>query len=141
MLLASFAPRSGLRPSTLSRSVSHTISNHPFLSPKQPTPEEEHLSSYLQKYLTLAFENAPPAASSVSHYRMLASVVIEFCVVTQRLDVLYNDIFSKFVDKRQAHTFVDLLEPFVVTDQLKYISPVVMSEFVDYCKLAGDLRR
>ena len=72
---------------------------------------------------------------------MLASVVIEFCVVTQRLDVLYNDIFSKFVDKRQAHTFVDLLEPFVVTDQLKYISPVVMSEFVDYCKLAGDLRR
>ena len=71
------------------------------------------LAAYLLRYLDLAVENAPPAASSSSHFRMIAGVVIEFCAVTKRLDLLYGPVFSAFLDAGQAHTFVDLLEPFV----------------------------
>ncbi|GMH88404.1 hypothetical protein TL16_g11147, partial [Triparma laevis f. inornata] len=156
--------RAGLKP-TLSRSVSHTISNHPFLryeatlviprheppprisntlaalSPKTPTEEEEVLCGYLRKYIQLAFENAPPKSSSNSHYRMLASVCIEFCVVTERLDVLFKEVFRKFVEIGHGNNFVDLLEPEVVGGRLRYISPEVMNEFVEYCRVGGDLRR
>ena len=40
-----------------------------------------------------------------------------------------------------SHTFVDLLEPFVLSDQLTYISPLVMSTFVEFCKMSNDLSR
>ena len=50
-------------------------------------------------------------------------------------------MFASFLEAGHAHTFVDLLEPFIVADRLKYISPEVMGEFVDYCKLGGDLKK
>ena len=102
------------------------------------------MANYLAQYLNLAIENAPPASSSSnssSHYMMIANVAIEYCVVTKRLDLLFGDIFSAFVDAGHGHTFVDLLEPFVLNDQLTYISPLVMSSFVEFCKLSDDLSR
>ena len=89
------------RPS-LSRSVSHTISNHPFLSPPTPTKEEEIIASYLTQYLALAIENAPrEGEASSSHFRMIANVVIEYTVVTKRLDLLFGDVFTAFVGAEQ----------------------------------------
>lgn len=72
---------------------------------------------------------------------MIANVVIEYCVVTKRLDLLFGEIFTAFVGAEQSHTFVDLLEPFVLADQLTYISPLVMSTFVEFCRMSNDLSR
>eukprot|EP00520_Triparma_pacifica_P000356 CAMPEP_0118635700 /NCGR_PEP_ID=MMETSP0785-20121206/2214_1 /TAXON_ID=91992 /ORGANISM="Bolidomonas pacifica, Strain CCMP 1866" /LENGTH=1039 /DNA_ID=CAMNT_0006526747 /DNA_START=209 /DNA_END=3325 /DNA_ORIENTATION=+ len=130
-----------LRPS-LSRSVSHTITHHPFFSPPKPTDEEVLLEQYITQYLSLAIENAPSSPdATASHFRMIANVVIEYCVVTRRLDLLFGSIFTAFVGAGQSHTFVDLLEPFVLSDQLTYISPLVMSTFVEFCKISNDLGR
>ena len=32
-------------------------------------------------------------------------------------------------------------QPFVLSDQLTYISPLVMSTFVEFCKISNDLGR
>jgi hypothetical protein len=94
------------------------------------------------QYLGLAIENAPTSREATSsHFRMIANVVIEYCIVTKRLDLLFGEIFAAFVGAEQSHTFVDLLEPFVLADQLTYISPLVMSTFVEFCKMSNDLSR
>ena len=63
---------------------------------------------------------------SHSHFQMLAGVCVDFCIVTKRLDLLYGKIFRKFQEAAQVSIFFDVLEPYILSDKLRYISPAVM---------------
>eukprot|EP00557_Chaetoceros_sp_GSL56_P012850 CAMPEP_0176481546 /NCGR_PEP_ID=MMETSP0200_2-20121128/2883_1 /TAXON_ID=947934 /ORGANISM="Chaetoceros sp., Strain GSL56" /LENGTH=1954 /DNA_ID=CAMNT_0017877769 /DNA_START=49 /DNA_END=5913 /DNA_ORIENTATION=+ len=126
------------------------ISNHPeFISRIRLTEDEEWIGDLLLSYITLAVDNAPePTFDSAkpgridltqSHYQMLAGVCIEFCVVTRRLDLLFNEVYQCFRTSRYTGVFLDVLEPYVLNDKLRYIAPAVMSEFIDHHKALGDI--
>lgn len=129
---------------------SRDVSNHPeFISRIRLTEDEEWIGDLLLRYLTLAVDNAPEATLNtnrsnridlaLSHYQMLAGVCIEFCVITRRLDLLFNEIYQCFSNTGYTAVFLDILEPYVLNDKLKYIAPVVMSEFIEHYKALNDI--
>ena len=129
---------------------SKDISSHPaFISRMRLTEDEEWIGDLLLRYLTLAVDNAPESTFDAkrpnridlaqSHYQMLAGVCIEFCVVTRRLDLLFSEIYQCFRNTGYTAVFLDVLEPYVLNDKLKYIAPDVMSEFIDHYKALGDV--
>lgn len=133
------------------REAIRDISRHPEFS-KAKSDDEEYLAKLLIRYLNLAVENAPEAGeptdpySSIgggtttridlaqSHFQMLAGVCVEFCVVTRRLDLLFGSIFRRFQTVGFTTVFLDVLEPYILNDKLKYLAPEVMSFFVEHCK-------
>ena len=129
---------------------SRDIADHPeFVSRIRLTEDEEWIGDLLLRYLTLAVDNAPESTEDTrrknridlarSHYSMLAGVCIEFCVITRRLDLLFNEIYQCFSSSGYTAVFLDILEPYVLNDKLKYIAPVVMSEFISYYKSLDDI--
>ncbi|GFH54581.1 hypothetical protein CTEN210_11057 [Chaetoceros tenuissimus] len=129
---------------------SRDLSSHPaFVSRIRLTEDEEWMGDLLLRYLTLAIDNAPETSFdskrsnridlAKSHYQMLAGVCIEFCVVTRRLDLLFNEIYQCFRNTGYTLVFLEIIEPYVLNDKLKYIAPDVMSEFVENCKVSGDI--
>jgi len=141
--------------------VRHDIMSHPeFVSKIRKSKDEEWIAELLLRYLNLAVENAPESTldrSTIfnksssrrqknsridlaqSHFQMLAGVCIEFCIVTRRLDLLFNDVYQRFRDSGYTDVFLDVLEPYVLNDKLQYIAPEVMSQFVEHCKTTNDV--
>jgi vacuolar protein sorting-associated protein 8 len=123
------------------------LSRHPEFSIAK-SDEEEWIAALLIRYLNLAVENAPEIADhsspfsangskidlAHSHFQMLAGVCVEFCVATRRLDLLFGPIFRRFQSVGFVAVFLDVLEPYVLNDKLKYIAPEVMSLFVEHCR-------
>jgi len=136
------------------------LMNHPeFLSKIRKAEDEEWIAELLLRYLNLAVENAPEATLdpvparklstsrqvgskidlAQSHFQMLAGVCIEFCIVTRRLDILFNDVYECFRSSGYTAVFLDVLEPYVLNDKLQYIAPVVMAQFIEHCKVTNDV--
>ena len=143
------------------RDTEKDLINHPeFLSKIRKSVDEEWIAELLIRYLNLAVENAPESSLNrsrisrkssdtrfaqtkidlaQSHFQMLGGVCIEFCIVTRRLDLLFNDVYYKFKDSGYTDVFLDVLEPYVLNDKLRYIAPEVMSQFVEHCKITNDV--
>ncbi|GKY91185.1 hypothetical protein MPSEU_000091200 [Mayamaea pseudoterrestris] len=120
--------------------------------------EEEWLAKLLVRYVNLAVDNAPvsspePTRKSLhasrgynsnnylaqSHFQMLAGVVLEYCVTTRRLDLLFGPIFHRFEAAGHISIFLDVLEPYVLNDKLTYVAPEAMSHFVQHCRASNDV--
>lgn len=132
------------------------LSRHPEFSAAK-SEEEEWIAKLLIRYLNLAVENAPEKSSAIlnspysvssitsridlaqSHFQMLAGVCVEFCVATRRLDLLFGPIFRRFQSVGYIAIFLDVLEPYVLNDKLKYIAPEAMSYFVEHCKATNGI--
>lgn len=133
---------------------SQDLSSHPeFVSRLRLTEDEEWIADLLLRYLCLALENAPESEFlkngenskghhidlAQSHFQMLAGVCIEFCVVTRRLDLLFNEIFQKFFDAGFTSVFLEIIEAYILNDKLKYVAPVVMSHLIEHYKDLNDM--
>jgi vacuolar protein sorting-associated protein 8 len=134
------------------------LARHPEFSAAK-SDEEEWIAKLLVRYLNLAVENAPDVVSvstdqsspysphgvssridlAQSHFQMLAGVCVEFCVATRRLDLLFGPIFRRFQSAGYIAVFLDVLEPYVLNDKLKYIAPEVMSYLVEHCKATNGI--
>ena len=73
------------------------------------------------------------------YYRVVAGVCLEFCSGIDRLDVLFGQIFNRFVAANQATTLLDLLEPYVLCKKIKYLGPEIMAAFIENFQHKGDL--
>ena len=148
---------------------SRDLSHHPeFFKGRTLIRSEDEgwIAELLLRYLNLVVENAPEpspdntppfhsrrtGAPSVgagrgalridlarSHFQMLAGVCIEFCVITRRLDLMFGQIFRQFQDVGYTDVFLDVLEPYVMNDKLRYIAPEAMARFVDHCRATNDV--
>ena len=130
------------------------LSSHPeFLSRLRLTEDEEWIADLLLRYICLALENAPESDFrdvsannkghhidlARSHFQMLAGVCIEFCVVTRRLDLLFNEIYQNFYDAGFTSVFLEIVEAYILNDKLRYVAPLVLSHFIQYYKGLNDM--
>ncbi|XP_058763100.1 uncharacterized protein LOC131636503 isoform X1 [Vicia villosa] len=122
---------------------------------------EELLTSYVDEvfsYISVAFCNqiGKPDQSNDSNNRSnsvhseikeqftrVGGVAVEFCCHIKRTDILFDKIFSKFVDVhvQQRETFLELLEPYILKDMLGSLPPEIMQELVEYYSTKGWLQR
>ncbi|KAI9093990.1 hypothetical protein K1719_026988 [Acacia pycnantha] len=74
-------------------------------------------------------------------YTRVGGVAVEFCVHIKRTDILFDEIFSKFVDVQQRDTFLELLEPYILKDMLGSLPPEIMQALVEHYSTKGWLLR
>nr|POE52599.1 isoform 3 of vacuolar protein sorting-associated protein 8 like [Quercus suber] len=119
----------------------------------------ELLLSYVDEvfsYILVAFCNQsekmepldnPNSRSSSVHseikeqYTCVGGVAVEFCVRIKRTDILFDEIFSKFVAVQQRDTFLELLEPYILKDMLGSLPPEIMQALVEHYSSKGWLQR
>ncbi|CAJ2663156.1 unnamed protein product [Trifolium pratense] len=122
---------------------------------------EELLTSYVDEvfsYISVAFCNQigkpdqPYDSNNRSNsvhseikeqYTRVGGVAVEFCCHIKRTDILFDKIFSKFIDVhvQQRETFLELLEPYILKDMLGSLPPEIMQELVEYYSTKGWLQR
>ncbi|KAF5201636.1 Vacuolar protein sorting-associated protein 8-like protein [Thalictrum thalictroides] len=74
-------------------------------------------------------------------YARVGGVAVEFCVHIKRIDILFDEIFSKFVAVQHGGTFLELLEPYVLKDMLGCLPPEIMQALVEHYSSKGWLQR
>ncbi|XP_077245678.1 transducin family protein / WD-40 repeat family protein [Tasmannia lanceolata] len=74
-------------------------------------------------------------------YARVGGVAVEFCVHIKRTDILFDDIFSKFVAVQQGGSFLELLEPYILKDMLGSLPPEIMQALVEHYSSKGWLQR
>ncbi|CAB4300751.1 unnamed protein product [Prunus armeniaca] len=74
-------------------------------------------------------------------YTRVGGVAVEFCVHIKRTDILFDEIFSKFVAVQQRDTFLELLEPYILKDMLGSLPPEIMQALVEHYSRKGWLQR
>lgn len=74
-------------------------------------------------------------------YNRVGGVAVEFCVHITRTDILFDEIFSKFVAVQQRDTFLELLEPYILKDMLGSLPPEIMQALVEHYSQKGWLQR
>ncbi|CAK9319230.1 unnamed protein product [Citrullus colocynthis] len=74
-------------------------------------------------------------------YNRVGGVAVEFCVHITRTDILFDEIFSKFVAVQQRDTFLELLEPYILKDMLGSLPPEIMQALVEHYSHKGWLQR
>ncbi|KAF8379911.1 hypothetical protein HHK36_027376 [Tetracentron sinense] len=74
-------------------------------------------------------------------FARVGGVAVEFCVHITRTDILFDDIFSKFVAVQHGGTFLELLEPYILKDMLGCLPPEIMQALVEHYSSKGWLQR
>jgi Golgi CORVET complex core vacuolar protein 8 len=110
-------------------------------------PPEERLEPRTERY-----EPAP----RTNYFSLIGSVCLDFCVVVNRHDILFGEVYDRFIAATkvwtvlctrfvwfgfrpvnrsaldQTHIFLELLEPYVLNDKLTSLPPTVMKAFVEH---------
>ncbi|KAI4319055.1 hypothetical protein MLD38_032703 [Melastoma candidum] len=74
-------------------------------------------------------------------FTRVGGVAVEFCVHINRTDILFDDVFSKFVVVHHRETFLELLEPYILKDMLSSLPPEIMQALVEHYSSRGWLQR
>ncbi|KAI4341368.1 hypothetical protein MLD38_026099 [Melastoma candidum] len=74
-------------------------------------------------------------------FTRVGGVAVEFCVHINRTDILFDDVFSKFVAVHHKETFLELLEPYILKDMLSSLPPEIMQALVEHYSSRGWLQR
>ncbi|CAN4126445.1 unnamed protein product [Withania somnifera] len=74
-------------------------------------------------------------------YTLVGGVSVEFCLHIKRLDVLFDEIFPKYVALNHKDTFLELLEPYILKDMLGSLPAEIMQALVEHYSTKGWLQR
>ncbi|KAK9713635.1 hypothetical protein RND81_06G041400 [Saponaria officinalis] len=74
-------------------------------------------------------------------FTRVGGVAVEFCVHIKRTDILFDEIFSKFIAVHHRDTFLELLEPYILKDMLGSLPPEIMQALVEHYNCKGWLQR
>ncbi|XP_030535346.1 vacuolar protein sorting-associated protein 8 homolog isoform X2 [Rhodamnia argentea] len=74
-------------------------------------------------------------------FTRVGGVAVEFCVHINRTDILFDEIFSRFVAVQHRDTFLELLEPYILKDMLSSLPPEIMQALVEHYSSKGWLQR
>ncbi|XP_041374342.1 vacuolar protein sorting-associated protein 8 homolog isoform X2 [Gigantopelta aegis] len=67
------------------------------------------------------------------YYMEIVPVCVDYCLLLDRIDILFGRIYERFGDDVIAKgTFLECLEPYIISDKLISIPPSVMKDFVDH---------
>uniref|UniRef100_A0A803KZV0 RING-type domain-containing protein n=1 Tax=Chenopodium quinoa TaxID=63459 RepID=A0A803KZV0_CHEQI len=86
--------------------------------------------------------NSNTASSEIKEqFTRVGGVAVEFCVHIRRTDILFDEIYSKFVAVQHRDTFLELLEPYILKDMLGSLPPEIMQALVEHYNSKGWLQR
>ena len=93
--------------------------------------------SLLQGYLKYSLHKECPQAGTIDllkqHYRHVLPRSIDYCILLDRLDLLFGLIYDLFSKDSVAHgIYLQCLEPYILKNRFDTISPIVLKDFIQY---------
>ena len=93
--------------------------------------------SLLHGYLKYALNDECPQSGNIDllkqHYRNVLPRSIDYCLLLDRLDLLFGLIYDLFSKDSIAHgIYLQCLEPYILKNRFDTISPVVLKDFIHY---------
>ena len=95
------------------------------------------MESLLHAYLKHSLNNECPQSGKIDllkqHYRNVLPRSIDYCLLLDRLDLLFGliyDLFSK--DCIAQGIYLQCLEPYILKNRFDTISPIVLKDFINY---------
>ncbi|XP_071423017.1 vacuolar protein sorting-associated protein 8 homolog [Pithys albifrons albifrons] len=65
------------------------------------------------------------------HFQDVVPVIVDYCLLLQRMDLLFNQIYDKMSENSVAKgIFLECLEPYILSDKLMGITPQVMKDLL-----------
>jgi hypothetical protein len=94
--------------------------------------------SLLHGYLKYSLNYECPQAGKIDllkqHYRHVLPRSIDYCLLIDRLDLLFGLIYDLFSKDALAHgIYLQSLEQYIITNRFDTISPIVLKDFINYC--------
>jgi hypothetical protein len=97
----------------------------------------EKLMDILNSYVDSALTSLCPEKGKIEvlfdHYRNLIPICIDYSLAIDQQELLFNRLFDRFsADTIAKNIFLDSLEPYILSGQLKNLSPIIVKELVTY---------
>ncbi|KAL5005898.1 hypothetical protein ScPMuIL_017056 [Solemya velum] len=98
----------------------------------------------LFQYVDLSMTSLCPEQGKIEaleeYYQSIVPVCVDYTLLLNRIDVLFGRIYDRFGEDMIAKgTFLECLEPYIVSDKLSSVPPSVMKDFVDHYQAKGML--
>lgn len=93
--------------------------------------------SLLHSYLKFSLNYECPQSGAVDllkqHYRNVLPRSIDYCLLIDRLDLLFGHIYDLFSKDSIGHgIYLQSLEPYILSNRFDTISPIVLKDFINY---------
>jgi hypothetical protein len=93
--------------------------------------------SLLQSYLKYSLNNECPQSGKIEllkqHYRHILPRSIDYCLLIDRLDLLFGLIYDLFSKDSIAHgIYLQSLESYILANRFDTISPIVLKDFIHF---------
>ena len=63
----------------------------------------------------------------------MVPICVEYCLHLQRVDVLFGRLYERFSEDTIAHgAFLECLEPYILDDKLKSVSPQIIKDLTSH---------
>ncbi|CAF3090658.1 unnamed protein product [Rotaria socialis] len=97
----------------------------------------ERMVSLLQAYLKYSLNYECPQSGTIDllkqHYRNVLPRSIDYCLLIDRLDLLFGLIYEIFSKDSIAHgIYLQCLEPYILKNRFDTMSPMVLNDFINY---------
>ena len=87
---------------------------------------EQLLYEYVKSNLAIPIPKDP------SHFDIVATVCIDYCLILGRLDILFQLIHPLFQQRKKSGLLLEKLEPFILGDKLSSLPPEVIQQIVKH---------
>uniref|UniRef100_A0A668T575 RING-type domain-containing protein n=1 Tax=Oreochromis aureus TaxID=47969 RepID=A0A668T575_OREAU len=67
------------------------------------------------------------------HFQDVVPVLVDYCLLLQRADLLFNQLYSRLVENMVAKAvFLESLESYIVADRVGHLTPAIMRDLLDH---------
>ena len=97
---------------------------------------------YLDMAMTINCPKTSEDNSLFIYFQSLIPITIECCLLIGNLEILFNDIYERFVDDEIArNVFLEGLEHYILDDKLTYLTAIVMRDLIEHYEKSGQLEK
>ncbi|KAL2915668.1 hypothetical protein HK105_204853 [Polyrhizophydium stewartii] len=94
----------------------------------------EHVASLVLNYVSMCLSGYDPANNEdLATYRQVADTVFDTSIAIGRLDLLFGEVYDRFVEAGLGAIFLEFLEPYVLSDRVRVITnPSVVQALITH---------
>jgi hypothetical protein len=98
----------------------------------------QYITDAITKYLRVMLKSEKPSRET---FKSVGTTCVDYCLRVHRLDILFETVHETFQQSGYEGTFLELLEPFILKDELKTIPNDIFDKFVYHYSKAETVLR
>ena len=92
----------------------------------------DQIIEYIVQFVTVSLVNDTGRAVDRVQLRMIGGCAMEYCTVIERMDLIFTDIYAKFLAVHATDVLCELLEPLILNGYISVLDSAVMVKFMTF---------